>query len=967
MIFTREDILKIQNALLQLGRKDSEFEDANTPLNSEDYISILQDGINKKVSINNLLSTLGLLKKDDFINVSDRYDEYHIQLSEAITIIAENKRKRGLVITFQDLNGDWKIYQFKGVLNQWDQLDLWEDLFDWGRFVIDSILPDEEDLTKSLPDENGNSYLSLKDRAHGDGMGYVILRKNKSFAEQVTLPNTIYEIRYNFDLNGEEITIPKDCVLYFIGGSIKNGTLYGNNTIINSIQDNIIFNNIIFTGTFIDKFYLKWAINLSTDTDITDVLKELLEISPFKEIIIDKDGYYNIHDTINIPDYKILNMGEKLDVSAYSNGANNKYGIYLNMTEDVTAFRLNNCSKLLGGCISYNNLSNVTCDAIIIENTSITKKNIFDVICTTSLYGKYTEGVMTQFNRGIHIIMDSEHPVGVCNCKFESTIRDFYEGFTIDGWKSNSNNDLVSWCTSVYYNGTIWGCVTALNIEGGHASMFDGMIQARGSFIEPTPYIVKLIAPLLYFNMYIWDLNQQSKIQHILVGAGAIHINEVMQTQYGGIIDYADKAFRYANISKIVGNYGSIGDASYNKVNGVYDNLLLGADYLYNVSYRYKGQPYDSSAIKNIFREFGKATLEFSDTNGGVLDIEIDFGDNNLKHISEYFVVSSYLSLVCSIEEHIYGTDGKLYTYIHDMNAMGGNVNTPRTALVGYVYQRNTYKLSENNDYNFIKKIKTIIFHIQIPANVSYIHIDGLVAKSSLGTQEQDYLFKSYGGTLAGNIQFKNKYLNEETYENRGVNTLQLPFVKYYPSAEDMPGAIVLSPRRENIGFIPVINRINKDSSGITSILDSIDMINDFPSNLDYRDAGYKCIKGSTLAKWDGYRWVKYGYNLRRVGTTNNRPTTLTDTDTGYIYYDTSINKSIYWNGSKWVDENNVSIDALKFGTFEQKPTIASHNIPIGYKYFCTDKQSVEGGTDGIEIIHKGNNTWVDALGRELS
>ena len=35
--------------------------------------------------------------------------------------------------------------------------------------------------------------------------------------------------------------------------------------------------------------------------------------------------------------------------------------------------------------------------------------------------------------------------------------------------------------------------------------------------------------------------------------------------------------------------------------------------------------------------------------------------------------------------------------------------------------------------------------------------------------------------------------------------------------------------------------------------------------------------------------------------------------------------------------------------------------------YFCTDKQSTEGGTNGIEIIHKGNNVWVDALGRVVS
>ena len=47
-------------------------------------------------------------------------------------------------------------------------------------------------------------------------MGYVILRKNKTFAEQVTKTNTIYEIRYDFDLGGESVTIPEDCVLKFV-------------------------------------------------------------------------------------------------------------------------------------------------------------------------------------------------------------------------------------------------------------------------------------------------------------------------------------------------------------------------------------------------------------------------------------------------------------------------------------------------------------------------------------------------------------------------------------------------------------------------------------------------------------------------------------------------------------------------------------------------------------------------------
>ena len=207
MIFTREDILKIQNALLQLGRKDSEFKDANTPLNSDDYIAILQDGINKKVSINNLLSTLGLLKKDDFINVSDRYDEYYIHLSEAITIIANNKRKKGLVITFQDIDGNWRIYQFIGELSNFVITDYWKDLHDFKYPIINTVLPDEEDLTLTYPNIEGNSFIKLKDKEYNldnfSGLGKVILRKNIVEVEDPTYGKIKKNILYQDMINKE--------------------------------------------------------------------------------------------------------------------------------------------------------------------------------------------------------------------------------------------------------------------------------------------------------------------------------------------------------------------------------------------------------------------------------------------------------------------------------------------------------------------------------------------------------------------------------------------------------------------------------------------------------------------------------------------------------------------------------------------------------------------------------------------
>lgn len=107
---------------------------------------------------------------------------------------------------------------------------------------------DEEDITS----ENG--LLKLKNRSALNGMGYVILRKGKTFAEQVTKANTIYEIRYDFDLNSVEIAIPENCVLKFNGGSLSNGTIVLQNTKI--CHNNGFFNyDVVLKGTYQGTFH----------------------------------------------------------------------------------------------------------------------------------------------------------------------------------------------------------------------------------------------------------------------------------------------------------------------------------------------------------------------------------------------------------------------------------------------------------------------------------------------------------------------------------------------------------------------------------------------------------------------------------------------------------------------------------------------------------------------------------------
>ena len=251
MFFTQDDYKKIQQWLTKNSVKDTEFNEANIPFNGEETITIVQGNQNKKVFLKDLIAQVFNLGISDFVNITDKYDAPNISLEEAIRIIPSRARKEGQVITFLDREDHWHIYQFKGVLNQWNVLDQWKDLFDFdiNNFIIDSFLPDEEDLTKSEPDANGNSYLSLKDREYNtedfSGLGRIILRKNIMevedpiygkvknnilYQDMINKSNTIYEIRYDFDLNGREITIPEGCVLDFQGGSISNGTVIFRNT-----------------------------------------------------------------------------------------------------------------------------------------------------------------------------------------------------------------------------------------------------------------------------------------------------------------------------------------------------------------------------------------------------------------------------------------------------------------------------------------------------------------------------------------------------------------------------------------------------------------------------------------------------------------------------------------------------------------------------------------------------------------
>lgn len=132
-------------------------------------------------------------------------------------------------------------------------LNLAEQAIEEQRYEIQGDVtnnPDEEDITV-----NSASKLCLKDRVYSPSSvttkGYVILRQGTALSTQMSgKTNTIFEVRYIFDLNNATLELPENSTLLFVGGKFSNGTIQGNKSVVTTVDDILLFEDVTLTGTW---------------------------------------------------------------------------------------------------------------------------------------------------------------------------------------------------------------------------------------------------------------------------------------------------------------------------------------------------------------------------------------------------------------------------------------------------------------------------------------------------------------------------------------------------------------------------------------------------------------------------------------------------------------------------------------------------------------------------------------------
>lgn len=997
MFFTQEDYRKIEDYLKRKSIKDTQFDEAITPLDGEEEIAFVQNGKNVKAHVKDIVEQLFLLGVSDFVNITDKCNQSYIDLKEAIDLIPCLSRKRGQVITFVNKEGNWVIYQFKGYNTlQWNNTTLWVNLFE--SIYINSILPDEEDLTKTGKDEQGNVRLKFKDKVYDpedfSGLGRVILRKNIMdvedptygkvkknilYQDMINKSNTIYEIRYDFDLNGAEITIPEGCVLDFQGGIISNGKINFNGCIIKN-SGNTIFSNIKHLGIIQGNYYIEWF-----SEDVSDTIEYL---SLFFERVKTKKLI-----TTNLKEIR-LTKGCHL-VPTYTNIDFNGAEIIVDDVEDYAIWVYTELSTSLS-----NSAPRFIKNACFIDtNKGLRKKGVV-------LGGGNNDGTGAKYcalfniencdfkylDKGV-IFQYNSYIITLYNCHLVWSNTGLYQ---IEGKRNfGERYSLI--------NSTVDGCYQCGIIMQG--DIYTGLWVQNSSLDNNRQEIIVKNGARVYVSnswiesRYIGERKFTCEGQNSKIEIYDCVIDNWRGDLYdvnGNVIVDVDESIRgsqiYCNTSANVQCHGGVFIRNcqifiFDNDNGIsYDDGTSdgsAAVIFENNTDATTNMCLNKSAVTNA-EQFNKLiSLDSSNAYSYVdgSDVIVRFTDVDVNHVVISFKPKSFnfkpnIKLGLEFEGNIDDLNFPVceiyaktsYNPINYVKLVGSDIRSNQYTLP---YQEEWTERVIGTQYDIIELI------LKVPRTVTSIRFKSDNWAKAIAVDKSVVMFKQNRVTdvnisatrlielLYGDYN-QWSIINSKKTEIESSKLVGL--ISNYNSIKDL---------YESIGYL-YRGRVNP-----IIVFKGLVAYNSIGSSMQWHGTKYTldcAFEGFYFVDKESYRiHISITEDASTGKATINNVVTrcqyvdkfagpLTDLPTGnfigQVYFDRTNGEPLFFDGGNWIKSNRSIAGTKNYGTFNERPNAKTNQIGMGFAYFCTDRKTSEGTTNGIVIYHKGNNVWVDALGR---
>ncbi len=884
--------------------------------------------------------------------------------------------------------------------------------------------PDEEDLTS---EKQGNTdVLKFKDKAYNSalysGLGRTYLRKNivtlegvgKNVLTQamVNQANTIYHIQYDYDLNGQTITMPAGCVLEFEGGSVKNGTIVSNETEI------VAPNTKIFSGvTFVNwniPFNARWFVSKVNSTVLDDTLYDCstelnYALNSGISILHFSNDVYYIANTLQVEknvaltgDMKVIETFAAWNDSQRPNVLNNDKFRGLYTDQGITIIDYGH-TGLLTKELSIDGVNFIT-DYYYKDDTYNNSIPVVK-IRAASVWGLRISGSVVsmtkaQTPRGTGILLSCYNASGyIADANIMGSVSGFDKCVDTQnngGWI----NGLQLLCSLTGYQ----GCVG--NANGVFAK---GVFQAAGSKIDNVDAFFELENRFILASL-VYDLN----------GGGRAH--------------YAVKRESEENFTDIATAYNPEYHCIKRGIKKTYKLL----DYVLNSSFRkclesatITSRLYNSDTdedipyVLNNMSEFGTldtnvftsgTNIDMNDGNAFSADVidNVTFNLNIKTNYNELFIEQLRTYFVYLYREHIgnYQSFKYLDVEIKDnsnrvvLSKLNIELQHYGTEVIDIIQE--WMQSYGSNRYTF-----NLTWH-SLTKTTTSVYIGAIGVCNLLGNQPEVTNINVYKDLTVNQIIPKNKndkslfyspnlsrtiggynfatiYLGTLTFTSK--STQEAAFLKGYISRHNICYASEFEIQAFKLAnanaTFKILCGIGSDANDnevelhyeltetSTTLAYDLYLKTQGPTSRTYititelRQMNYNNVTFAMLypATHTGGTTTLIGY----FGTSgNNTKTNTLLASTSYApastWYDKTNKRVLYYAGDVlgWIDSSDgVAASVKRSGTFAQKPSAS--DIYVGYQYWCTDKQTTEGATNGIPIWHQGSDVWVDALGRVVS
>lgn len=768
-----------------------------------------------------------------------------------------------------------------------------------GRYIVQGNITnaaDEEDLTVEHSDLLGIDTLKLANRDNTNGMGYVILRKNKSFAEQVTKENTIYEIRYDFILN-ENSTIPANCILKFNGGSI-NGEyiLTGNNTGIETGLVKIFNTDITLAGTWnVAEAYPEWF-DAKGDGVTDDTAAIQKSLNSFKNIYF--EGEYLTTSALNIGIACNLNSHNKKAIIHYTriNCISSQ-----NVSLDGSSFR-NICFD-----------GDMACDGLLIKANNITIEGCtFKNIKATNNYSEVTWAISIgdYYSVKDRIIFTN---IIINKCIFDrgeprDTISMNDSNSTVSRFIVVNNGKDVKITNNIFKNLIGLKDSDCIQITGETESVDYFPYVGDGTWSGSSPGYIGTSYKYnsVFINKNIFYLNNTKSAIKIM-GSGV----SVVDNKFYVYSDYNSPVGSQSQYSVIRAHYGRNIEYLRNQI--ILQNIKF-LESIFHLSFCYNCNVSNNSVSieENSSWDIDNVTIFYLSTNDNVLLISnnitvkvkencyiTDLESNGTILFSNLNINVNYVGETSNTKNLHYWENH----YIYPSNTKKGTVTFKDSCFTFTgTYSDLRYHCVSEKSFEFIncifntdnKEYRFIILSISDRNDVynKFINIDGDV---KLNIQiENNESFNTYNTANKSLIENINKLVY--LLLNFNVEVRHCKFSETYGNHQiQLRDASVLL---DDVEFQPRIIQIRSGNGNNICTVKNI-----FAKNYDVINT---YIPSGTIS----FKYLKstiYSLGLTK-GSTANRLKFGTDIEPNFEYFDDDLNKPVWWNGTTWVDATGATL-----------------------------------------------------------